>query len=201
MIILECEQLSEEWFQAKIGIPSAASFDKIVDNSGNPSKQQQKYMYQLAGEALTGTNEGTYTNSIIQRGIELEPEARQLFEFINNVDVCQVGLCYEDQKRYSCSPDGLLKLVLEGLEIKCPLIKTHIEYMLNPKKLQSDYWQQCQGGLLVTGYEAWHLFSYYPGLKPVSLIIERDEAFLKKLSEELDKFCLELSMVINKLKD
>ena len=200
IIVDDFPQMSQEWFQAKIGIPSAGSFDMIVDTKGNPSKQQEKYLYRLAGETIIGTPTESYMNGAMQRGIDLEPEARLAYEFINNVEVQQVAICYEDGKKYLASPDGLIKRISEGLEIKNPLIHTHVEYMLNPKKLKADYFQQCQGGLLVTGYETWNLFSYYPGLKPVHLRVERDEEFLKKLSDELDKFCIELAIIINKLK-
>lgn len=201
IIVDDFPQMSPEWFQAKVGIPSAGSFDKIVGVKGKPSEQKDKYLYRLAGESITGTRAETYASEAMRRGVEFEAEARQAYEFINDVEARQVGLCYEDSKKYLASPDGLMESIREGLEIKCPLMHTHVEYLLNPKKLRSDYFQQCQGNLLVTGYDVWNLFSYYPGLKPCHLQIERDEEFLKKLSEELDKFCLDLICTVNKLKN
>ena len=199
MIILECEQLSPEWFAAKVGIPSAASFDQIIGSKGETSKSRHKYMYQLAGEIILGSKVETYTNAIMQRGTELEPEARKAFEFIHDVQVRKVGFVFQDeQKKYGASPDGLL--VDAGLEIKCPLLHTHVGYLLNDK-LPTDYFQQVHGGMLVTGFNKWYFMSYYPGMPPFIKLVERNEKFCEKLKAELDKFCLELAEIVQKLRD
>jgi len=198
MITIDCEQLSPEWFAAKVGIPSAASFDQIVTTKGEPSKSRQKYMYQLAGEIILGSKVETYVNAAMQRGTDLEPEARQAFEFIHEVEVRKVGFVFMDeQKKYGASPDGLLEDA--GLEMKCPQIQTHVGYLLD-NKLPTDYFQQVQGGMLITGFNQWYFMSYYPGMPPFILKVERDEAFCTKLKAELDKFCSELSEIVSKLK-
>jgi hypothetical protein len=199
MVIVECEQQSKEWFDTKVGIPSAASFDQIITTKGEPSKSRQKYMYQLSGEIILGNKVETYTNAAMQRGNELEPEARQAFEFIHDVQVRKVGFVfYDEQKKYGCSPDGLMTDT--GLEMKCPLLHTHIGYLLD-NKLPTDYFQQVQGGMFITGFKYWYFMSYYPGLPPLILTINRDEKFIDKLKAELDSFCLELSTVVEKLKN
>jgi putative phage-type endonuclease len=201
MIILDVPQLSPEWLAAKLGVPSASNFDKIVTIEGKPSKSRQNYMYQLAGEKVSGAHVETYQNAAMLRGIELEAEARQTFEFIKNVEVKQVGLCFPDESRLcSCSPDGLLSAKDEGLEIKCPLIHTHVSYLLEDK-LPVEYFQQVHGSMLVTGFKYWYFMSYFPGLPIFIKKIERDEIFIKKLADELQKFCLELAGLINKLRN
>ena len=197
MKIIECEQLSETWFQLRAGRPTASHFDKIVTAKGAPSKQAEKYLYQLAGERLLGDKVETYTNAAMQRGTELEPEARQLFELIHG-DVRQVGLCMTDDEKVSCSPDGLMDGV--GLEIKCPLIHTHIGYLLGGK-LPTEYTQQVQGSMWVTGYSSWFFMSYYPGLKPLIVEAERDDEFCAALKVELDEFCKKLDAMENKLRE
>lgn len=200
MIIIDgIDQLSPAWFKMKAGIPGASSFDKIVTSKGEPSKQSQKYLCQLAGEAIVGDKMEAYTNTTMQRGIELEGEARALFELINNVEVKQVGLCFADeQRKYLCSPDGLLPN--SGLEIKCPLVHTHVEYLLK-RKLPIEYIQQVQGSMLVTGFSSWWFVSYYPGIKPLIIKIKRDEKFIEKLKIALDCFCIDLVMIVKKLKE
>ena len=199
MITIDCEQLSPEWFAAKVGIPSAASFDQIVTTKGEPSKSRQKYMYQLAGEIVLGSKVETYVNAAMQRGTELEPEARKAFEFIHEVVVKKVGFVFMDeQKRYGASPDGLLDEDA-GLEMKCPQIQTHVGYLLD-NKLPTDYFQQVQGGMLITGLNQWHFMSYYPGMPPFIIRVDRNEGFCEKLKAELDIFCDELAVIVNKLK-
>lgn len=198
MIILGCAQYSEAWYQAKAGVPSASNFDKIVTSKGEPSKQSQKYLYQLAGEKLLEVMPESYQSEAMKRGLEMEGEARKLFKMAHDTEVSQVGIVYPDeQKKILCSPDGLLGNT--GLEIKCPLIHTHIAYLLEGK-LPTEYIQQVQGSMFVTGFEHYFFMSYFPGLKPLILKVERDELFIKKLEAELSKFCLELVGVVRKLK-
>ena len=192
MIILDVEQGSEEWFAARVGVPSASIFDKIVTSKGALSTSKQKLIYKLAGERVIGEKEEGYTNGAMQRGIELEPEARALFELITDLEVEEVGLCYHDERKdRSCSPDGHIVKEKEGLEIKCPELQTHVEYLI-AKKLPTKYIQQVQGSLYITGLERWHFFSYYPGMKPLHIVVERDEIFIAKLSKALDDFVVEL---------
>ena len=203
MQLLDCVQQSPEWFDAKCGVPSASNFSKIVTSKGEPSTQAKNYLYQLVGERLTGLKTETHQSQAMLRGIELEAEARSLYEMIYDVDVQQVGLVMHDSTRYCCSPDGLIgpKGLWEsvGLEIKCPLIHTHVSYLLN-KKLPTEYVQQVQGSMLVTGFNQWVFMSYHPGIKSLIITAERDEAFITKLEAELVTFCDELDRITEKLR-
>lgn len=197
MKIIDCVQGSPEWFACRAGIPSASNFDMIVTSKGEPSKQAQKYMYRLAGERITGMPEETYQNSAMQRGVELEAEARMFYEMTYDCKVEQVGFCVADGG-WGCSPDGLVNG--DGLiEIKCPQIATHVGYLLDGK-VPTDYFQQTQGQLLVTGRKWLDFISYYPAMKPLIVRVERDEVFIKKLQSELEKFVIELAEIVNKIK-
>lgn len=194
MKILTCEQRSVEWFEARKGVPTASQFDKIVTIKGEQSKQRTKYLHGLAGELLGGIVEEGYQSAAMMRGNELEAEARAFYELINE-PVHTVGFCLSDG--IGCSPDGLVGD--SGLlEIKCPLISTHVEYLLK-NELPSDYFQQTQGQLLVTGREWVDFISYYPGLKPLVIRVTRNEEFLGKLKAELKLFCAELEETVRKL--
>lgn len=199
MIIETFEQGSIEWFAARVGIPTASNFDLIITNKGEPSKQRQKYLYTLAGERIIGQKEETYQNAAMQRGIAMEGEARTLYELISGVEVRQVGICYPDEKKcVAASPDGLIND--DGLlEIKCPLLSTIVAYLVEGK-LVSDYWQQTQGQLYVTGREWVDLMAYYPAIKPLIIRIKRDEEFIACLDLALTKFCKELDETTEKLR-
>lgn len=199
MITENFEQYSPEWFAARLGRPSASQFDKIITTKGERSKQSTKYMYQLAGERISGAREESYTNAAMQRGTEMEPEARALYELLHDAQVDQVGMCYKDEARmFSCSPDGLIG-ENGGLEIKCPSMAVHIEYLIGGK-LPTDYYQQVHGSLLITGREWWDFASYYPGIKPLIVRVYPDEKFLAALESELICFCEELAEVVEKIK-
>lgn len=196
MKIIECEQRSEEWYSARLGIPTSSNFDKIVMVNGKPSKSRTKYLYQLAGEHVAGVAEETYQSAAMLKGIEREDEARNLYEVINDVEVQQVGFCVDNDA--GCSPDGLIG-EKGGLEIKCPIASTHVNYLLN-NTLLKDYFQQVQGSLLVTKREWWDVMSYYPGIKPLIVRVKRDETFIMSLKVELKMCCNELKEIINKIK-
>jgi len=196
MKIIECEQRSAEWHQARSGVPSASEFDKIVTSYGSPSKQRQKYMYELVGQKLGALPEESYTNKAIENGILREAEAREMYSR-DVKPVTQVGFCIHDEG-YGASPDGLVEE--DGLvEIKCPILSTHIEYLIK-QKLPTDYVQQVQGQLLVTGRKYNDFISFFPNLRPLVVRVYRDEKFISLLRKELLQFIKELNELYERLK-
>ena len=162
-IIVKGEQRTEEWFRAIAGNPGASGISKIITNFGLPSKSATDYMYQLAGEVLAGKKEETYQSFAMQIGVERENEARQVFSMEKEVEVEQVSLIYKNEgMRYHASPDGLIN-DNAGLEIKCPMMKTQVKYLVE-KDLPAEYFSQVQMSLYVSEREFWYFFSYYPEL-------------------------------------
>ena len=196
MQIFDFEQRSEDWFKIRSGVPSASEFSNIVQSDGSPSKSRTKYLYKLVGEKLGALPEESYTNKAIENGILREADAREMYSR-DVKPVVQVGFCIHDEG-YGCSPDGLVEE--DGvIEIKCPILSTHIEYLIK-QKLPTDYVQQVQGQLLVTGRKYNDFISYYPGLKPLVVRCYRDEVFISRLRLELLKFITELNELTEKLR-
>ena len=200
MRIINVEQRSPEWFEARLGVPTSSNFDKLITMAGKPSTQSKNYMYKLAGEKVSKVIEDSYQNSAMLRGIELEDEARQMYQIVSGNAVEEVGFCItEGDMICGASPDGLMGD--DGLiEIKCPAVHTHVGYLMD-NKLPSEYFQQVQGQLLVTGRKYCDFVSYFPGIKPLIIKVERDEDFLKLLKVELTMFCGKLNMVIKQLEE
>lgn len=201
MIVLpDLEQGTPEWMSARAGVISASNFSKIVTSTGSPSKGAgvENYLYELAAESIIGEKAETFQSDHMKRGIEMEEEARNYFMFSTGINVEQVGIVYKDESRHiSCSPDGLIKTDEEysaGIEIKCPMLKTHIKY-LRDEKLPTEYIQQVQGSMYVTGLSHWWFMSYYPGVKPLLLKVARDDRFIMALHERLMSYVSELSSV------
>lgn len=202
MIIIEdIEQGSPKWFALRCGIPSASNFDKIVTTKGEPSKQSERYMFDLAMERIRGEKIEGYSSGPMAAGIEAEPESRKYYEFINGVQVKQVALCYRDERKiFSCSPDGLIVENNAGLELKNPIPWTHWHYMQNPKSLIKAYYQQIQGGLYVTGADYWDIMSYSPNLRAVIERVFPDKEFHLKLGAALEIFCEDLDNLTEKIR-
>lgn len=193
MIVEHFKQGDDAWFAARAGIPTASCFDQIITTKGEPSKSAQKYLYKLAGEAITGKAEDSYTNAAMERGKVLEAEARALYEFHTGRAVEQVGIVYSDERKlWACSPDGLM--TDRGIEIKCPSMAVHVSYLLG-KKLPTDYFQQVHGSMFVTGLDKWDFLSYYPGLPPLMITVEKDEEWCAAFENMIADFCEKLELV------
>ena len=199
MIISKHAQGTPEWLAERAGIPTSSSFDMIITTKGEPSKQRKKYLYTLASERITGVKAETYQNAHMDRGMQLEEEARAMYAFITGNKVKQVGACFPNKaRRFASSPDGLIGKT-GVLEIKCPLAHTHVEYLLKGE-LPIGYFAQVQGQLFVTGREYVHFFSFYPGLKPLLIKVLPDREFLIALEHELDQFCEELDEITEQIR-
>jgi len=185
MRLIDCEQGSDEWISARLGVPSASMFGKIITTQGKWSTQADAYINQLVAEKLTGEQTYVYQNEHMARGTELEPEARTMYEFIKEVEVNEVGFCLHDTLDAGCSPDGLIAED-GGLEIKCPAPATHVEY-LKAGVLPSKYKQQVMGCLWITGREWWDFVSYHPTMKTLIVRVERDEEYITALEECVTK--------------
>ena len=126
MRIDQNEQGSPEWLAARLGIPSASMFAKIVTTKGIWSASADAYINQLVAERLTGEREEVFQSHHMLRGTELEPDARDLYSLISDAEVTEVGFCLHDTLSAGCSPDGLIGEE-GGLEIKAPAPSTHVE--------------------------------------------------------------------------
>jgi len=139
----------------------------------------------------------------MEQGHVNEQKSRSLYEFNHDIDIVQVGLCYPDERKmYHISPDGLMPPIRKGFETKDATETPRIQIeRLESKKVDSGHWIQCQGSLLVTGYDAWVYQSYCRGMRPLTIEVFPDWQFLAKLQKELEEFCMELAMLVKKLKE
>lgn len=191
LITLDCEQGSEEWLQARLGIPTATGFENIVTATGKKSSAQIKYMAELIEESIIGLQDESFKSRFMERGNQLEPLARSAYEFITGNAVTQVGGVYLDEnKEVMVSPDGLIPELKKGLEIKCPKMSTHIRYLLEGG-VPSEYIIQVQANLWVTGYATWDFVSYCPEYQKQPLYIftaRRDQALMTAFNKLIPQF-------------
>lgn len=169
-----------------MGIPTASNFAKILTPGGKPSRSAESYMFGLLGERMTGEPQVEFTSHWQDRGSEMEAEAVRYFEFTNDCSTEKVGFISNDTHTIGCSPD---RLVEEDalLEIKCPSLPVAVSYLLK-KAVDSEYYPQVMGNLWLSERKRIHVMSYYPGLPPALITVERDEAFIKLLSVAVTAF-------------
>ena len=193
-VIQELTQGTPEWLAARVGRPTASRFSDIITAAkGDLSKSAKGYIRELIGQTFCPEWQYSFKSAEIQRGNDLEPEARQAFIEATGFNVVQVGFCIRDDGVSGCSPDGLIVDAngeyMAGLEIKCPSPKTHIGYVLDGG-LPDDYKQQVHGSMAVTGLTEWHFWSYFPGMKPHHVLVQWDD-YTEKLAASLDQFVAE----------
>jgi len=195
--ILEAEQGTQEWLDARLGRPSASQFSKLITTAGKPSASADDYISEMIAERITGEREPIYVNEWMQRGTELEPEARETYEFIHGVDVEEVGFILDDSGEFGCSPDGLVGED-GGVEFKCPAPKNHIAWS-RKGVCPSKHYAQVQGCLYITGRKWWDFMSYHPEMKPFIVRVERDEEFIEKLAEQISLAVEEIKSEVRNL--
>ena len=194
MNIIHCDQLSDEWYTARLGKLTASHFADVLSAGSG----RETYMMRLLAERMTGQRYMGYSDKNMEWGIETEPQARDYYEWVTDEKVEQVGIIFADE--VGASPDGLVGD--KGLlEIKCPLTTTHLGYIIK-NKFPVKYKPQVQGQLLITGRQWVDFVSFDPRYlkQPFWCIrVERDETYLMKLSAATAAFATELSELQKKL--
>jgi hypothetical protein len=181
MIILPDQQRTPAWHAARIGLPTASRFDRILsDGTKRGEAKVERFARELAIESILGVSTDEASLGFMARGTDMESEARRFYEFQRDVQVVEVGLCLTDDRRCGASPDGLIDP--DGvLEIKIPAAATHCEYVLDPGELYAAYRIQCQGLLFVTERTWLDLMSYHPIMPPVIYSVARDQELICRL--------------------
>lgn len=206
MIIHTHPQGSEDWLRARAGKVTASMFKDArskLKKTGEPTEAALNYAFKVAVEAISGIpmDEGFQTWQM-KRGQELEPEARDLYSIRtgNTVDTC--SFITTDCESYGASADGLIGED-GGLEIKCFVSPERIRNAILNYDI-SEWIDQVQGGMWITGRQWWDFVIYCPALSGVGREltvwhIERDEAFINQLKADLGAFTEIVNSFITKL--
>lgn len=196
--IIDCEQGTPDWFAARIGIPTASEFSTVMakGKDGGKSLTRKTYMLKLAGEILTGEPMESYSNGHMERGKEQEAEARDMYAFMNDADLYQVGFVRNGDK--GCSPDSLIGED-GGLEIKTALPHIQIERLLK-SDLPAEHRAQVQGNMWVTDRKWWDFVSYCPRLPLLIVRVPRDDGYIATLAGAVKEFNAELASVVDAIR-
>ena len=204
MKIIDCEQRSEAWFKARMGIPTCSEFETVMAKGSG--KGRRTYMYKLAGERLNGSPMENYTNAFMERGIRMEQEAREAYSIVASAEVTRVGFILNEKARCGGSPDALIGK--KGmLEIKTAMPHILLD-ILERDEFPAEHVAQCQGNLWVAERD-WIDIAIYngdknpempdaPGLPLFVKRAKRDEAYIKKLAAEVAQFNDELDKIVKK---
>lgn len=193
----QLEQRSEEWFLERAGKVTASRIADVMARvkSGGYGASRANYMAELLVERLTEKPTERYTNAAMQWGTDTEPLARAAYEFQTENEVKEVGfVLHPTIKNAGASPDGTIGS--DGLiEIKCPQTSAHLDFFLDGK-IPQKYMLQMQFQMACTGRKWCGFVSFDPSL-PANLQmkivrVERDNALIAEIEDEVTKFLAEL---------
>ncbi len=197
--IIECEQNSASWYEARRGLVTASEFSTIMANGrgGGESVTRKKYLYRLAGEIVTGELAETYNNAIMDRGHAMEGDARDAYAFMKDAEPVQVG--FVRNGRVGASPDSFIgeNGILE-LKTKQPsvLIETLFRDGFPP-----EHRAQCQGLLYVCEREFVDLAAYWPRMPLYVCRAYRDDEYIKTIADAVAKFNDELDALVDRIRN
>lgn len=193
-----CEQGSPEWFAARLGIPTASEYATILarGKDGGASIGRRTYMLKLAGEIITGRPMEAYSNAHMERGKEMEAEARDFYSYASNAELTRVGFIHNGIT--GCSPDALVGA--NGmLEIKTALPHILIPHLLKGE-FPAEHQAQCQGNLMVAE-RAWiDLMIYWPQMPLFQLRAQRDDSYIARLADAVERFNAELHALVEQVR-
>ena len=182
MKIYNFEQRTDEWYAIRKGKMTASNAETIIANG----KGLETYIYNLMAEYYSSAEKENYINADMQRGIDLEPEAKIEFQFYTGLDIKEVG-CVELNEYILVSPDGLIGD--DGLiEIKCPNDSIYFKLLLS-NNIKPEYIAQMQMQMYVTDRQYCYFVSYNPNFEKSLYIkkINRDEEMIDKLKKGLER--------------
>ena len=181
-IYKDIPQRSEEWYTLRSAKLTASNASTIMANG----KGLETYVYSLMADYYSNAEKEHYMNSDMQRGVELEPEAKIEFQFYTGLEVEEV--CFVELNDYcGVSPDGLV-----GddalIEVKCPNDQIYFKLLIDGK-IKPEYIAQIQMQLFVTNRKKCYFVSYNPNFTDKTLfikVIERDEKMIAKIQKGIE---------------
>lgn len=191
MIIDKSPQGSEAWELIRKGKATGSEIKRILTPARLQFAKGDKgafgYACEKVVELLGVDKEESHKGYWVDRGNELEPQARKVFQQETGLKVVECGFIMPHAgARYGCSVDGLID-DHAIYETKCVsphvLVKWHADGVV-----PDEHVMQCQFNLFVTGREMCYFHGFHPQLNSLIVVSMRDEKYQSKFGPALEKF-------------
>lgn len=161
----DIEQGSDEWLNLRRWKLTGGKISPLL--SKKRTLWWEKLIDKLLAEVYINENYEAIKSFAMERWLELEEEAKKVFEKEKNKKIKNIWFIEKQFKslKLGCSPDGLI-WKKEAIEIKCPLWEKTINYFLNFDNIFKDYkWQILNYFLVIDDLEILYFMIYNPDLK------------------------------------
>lgn len=194
MIVHDVKQGSMEWFMLRLGKVTGSRLKEVF------AADNLKLVDELIAEQLTEQWEDSdYVSDAMQRGVDEEPNALDLYEQLYDVKLIRGGFIQcEMFPLLGYSPDGRVGEI-GGVEVKCPTSKKHVQY-LRQAKLPNDYKWQVLGSFIINPKLQWYDFmSYDPRVSQRPYFIHR--TLREDVLADINKAVADLTKFFNKMEE
>jgi putative phage-type endonuclease len=182
-ILEEIKQGSSEWYALR-KTKITATDSCVIMGASHWKTKIQLYNEKISNDFPICTNER------MQRGLDLEPVARDLF-ILNHGYTSRSCVVVKDWAMASL--DGMDETGKIIVEIKCPGEKDHKQALQG--KVPDHYYPQLQHQMYVCNVDDMYYFSF-DGIDGVTVKVKRDQQYIDKMVEEEKKF---YECMINKI--
>lgn len=206
-------QRTSQWYRARLGKVTGSRVGDLMGQGRGAefSKTGIAYLNEIAAERLLSPmvvnddelfeaylDEISTTSKAMRIGTEREVEAREVLAAVlkRPIHECEC-INHPHITGFASSPDGCIHFDnhTEVVEIKCPKPSTAMQYIADMrcaddlKRINSDYYWQCQAHMSVTGAARCHFAVYCPWLtKPLRrIVIERDQQEVAILEQRIEQ--------------
>ena len=184
----DIDQSDEAWLELRRGFVTSSHFATVLANLGKTfGPPAVEYAMRVAIESQTGRGITNFQNSWMERGLEEEPNAREMYSDLTFTEVTNGG--FMEFGRFGSSSDGLTD---EGMiEIKCPKFSTHMEWIVKGGYDLKYQWQ-IRGQMYIYDRPWCDFVSYCPDFPTDKQLytfrVERDRDQEAVMIERLNEF-------------
>ena len=198
---LETGESNPEWLSLRAGKFTGSDFHQYLGILGKGLSDTAKTgLARKACESL-GYSFDSVKTPLMERGIELESTARNMYYFETQNDVQEVAFVDWEQKRAGCSPDGVIYDKdgnIDGItEFKSPDVVAYLKAAGG--HIRPEYKTQMQFNMLITGAKWCDYVVFYPGMQLIIQRVMPDEIEQNKIIAALDLLNKEYDELLTKL--
>lgn len=208
------EQGTADWFELKHGVIGGTRSKGLFTKTDT-------LFYELLAELTEPFDENdsdSYTSEAMERGTELEPEARLQLSKYTGFNFIECGFIQNKNPLLGISPDGITADFKIQCEIKCPEAKQHIRTCVSNAIPLSNIHQCIHAFTVNDNLETFYFLSYRPeSIKPMFVacltrnnevnigtdarpVIKTISECVKMAHDEAKRLKIELDKTINQLK-